>query len=70
MDAGQIDKLFEVHSVKNLRQLERKQEIRLAAREYARMLGKILPNSAERILAIRDVQRSMQMAIAAIDCNE
>lgn len=70
MDAAQIDKLFEVHTPTNVRQMERKQEIRLAARDYARILGKLLPNSREKVLAIGDVQRSMHMAIAAIECNE
>jgi hypothetical protein len=67
MDAAQIEKLFKVHPPKNVRQMERKQEIREAALVYAQLLGRLLSNSPERILAIRDAQRSMQMAFSAID---
>lgn len=70
MDDQALDKLFEVHTPKNIRQMERKAEIRIGARDLARLIARLTPNSAERTIAIRKVQEAMLIGIEAIGCNE
>lgn len=70
MDAQTINKLFEVHTPKTVRQMERKQELRDGAKDFAQLIGRLLPNSAERTIAIRKTQEAMMFAVAAIENNE
>lgn len=51
-------------------QLERYQALRAAAKRFAEAIIDYTPVSAEQTLAIRDVQRAVMMANAAIALNE
>lgn len=64
-----VDHVFTYHAPKG-NQLERYQRIRDAGRAFAQVLLIECPESAERTLALRDVQRAVMMANAAIAVNE
>lgn len=49
---------------------DRYNRLRAAAKTYAEAIDSICPDSAEKTLAIRDVQRASMMANAAIALNE
>lgn len=51
-------------------QTERYTQLREAAKTFAQTIVELTPRSAEQTLAIRDVQRAVMMANAAIACNE
>jgi hypothetical protein len=64
-----IEQTFRYHAPKP-DQVPRYEEIRAAAREFARLLVASTPQSAEQTLALRDLQRCVMMANAAIAINE
>jgi hypothetical protein len=66
---GQLRKMFTYHPPQN-DQVERYQRIRDAALAFAGEILSCAPESAERTLAIRDVQRASMMANAAIAIHE
>ena len=49
---------------------DRYSSIRNAGLEFARFINEVTPASPEQTLAIRDVQRAVMMANAAIALNE
>lgn len=51
-------------------QPERYVAIREKAKEFAKLIVELTPASAEQTLALRDLQRCMMMANAAIAINE
>jgi hypothetical protein len=64
-----IENIFTYHD-STARQVARYEFLRAAAKTYAEVIDQTVPDSAEKTLAIRDVQRSLMMANAAIACNE
>lgn len=64
-----IDNVFTYHAPKG-DQPERYVAIREKAKELAALILRSTPHSAEQTLALRDVQRAVMMANAAIAINE
>jgi hypothetical protein len=64
-----LEQIFDYHE-STPEQTERYVALRSAAIAYAGMILAMCPDSAERTLAIRDVQRALMMANASIACNE
>lgn len=64
-----INTMFTYHAPKG-DQLERYHALRKAAREFAMLILEACPDSAERTLALRDLQRAVMMANASIAVNE
>lgn len=69
MPAFDIDNIFCYHAPKN-DQPQRYVEIRSKAKELASIIIECTPVSAEQTLALRDLQRCVMMANAAIAINE
>ena len=64
-----IDNMFTYHApIGN--QAMRYEQIRREAKKFAKLLFELCPHSAERTLALRDLQRSVMMANASIAINE
>lgn len=64
-----VDNTFTYHAPKG-DQTERYQRIREDAKRLAKTIQECTPASAEQTLALRDVQRGVMMANAAIAINE
>jgi len=64
-----LENLFTYHPPKN-DQAERYEALRDAGRQFAETIVELTPGSPEQTLAVRDVQRAVMMANAAIACNE
>lgn len=64
-----LEKIFTYHPPKG-DQTQRYETIRAYALEFAKLIRDLTPRSAEQTLAIRDVQRAVMMANAAIAINE
>lgn len=64
-----LDNIFNYHESFG-DQTERYIRLREAAKAFAQKIVELTPRSAEQTLAIRDVQRALMMANAAIACNE
>lgn len=64
-----INHVFTYHAPKG-DQLQRYAAVREAARRFALEIIAMSPESPERTLALRDVQRAVMMANAAIALNE
>lgn len=64
-----LDALFVYHPPRG-DQAERYEQLRTAAREYARLIRSLTPSSPEQTLAIRKVHEASMQANAAIAVNE
>lgn len=64
-----LDNVFKYHSPK-IDQPQRYEEIRAAAKEFAIVIGRNCPPSADRAAAIRKVREAVMTANAAIAINE
>jgi hypothetical protein len=64
-----LDNIFTYHKP-FADQTDRYEQLRAKAKEYAELVIKLTPDSPEQQLAIRDIQRSVMMANAAIAVNE
>lgn len=64
-----LDNIFTYHAPLG-DQAERYTRLREAAKEFAKLIVELTPESAEQTLAIRDVQRATMLANAAIAINE
>jgi hypothetical protein len=64
-----VDSVFSYHQPKD-DQPHRYEAMRDAARKFAWEIIGLCPESPERTLALRDVQRAVMMANAAIALNE
>jgi hypothetical protein len=64
-----LDKLFKPRT-DNTESRAKKRLIRIAAKEFAKVVQENAPDSAEQTLAIRSVQTAMMQANSAIDSNE
>lgn len=69
IEFNDLDNMFQYHAPTGT-QAERYQEIREAAKEFAKAVLNKTPESPEQTLAIRDIQRAVMMANAAIAINE
>ena len=67
--AETLDNVFTYHAPKG-DQLARYEQIRTTAKTLADCILRNCPSSAERTLALRNVQRSVMMANASIAINE
>lgn len=65
----ELDNIFTYHPVKG-DQGDRYSAIRAKAKEFAQFILDNTPASPEQTLSIRDIQRSVMMANAAIAINE
>lgn len=64
-----LDRVFSYHKPKD-DQPHRYEAIRAGARRFAQEILAMCPESPERTLALRDVQRAVMMANASIAINE
>jgi hypothetical protein len=64
-----LDNVFTYHTPKG-DQAQRYGSLREAARKFAHEIMLMCPESPERTLALRDVQRAVMMANASIATNE
>jgi hypothetical protein len=69
LDRGTIAHVFKYHAP-GTDQIDRYARLRAAARVFAEEIINCCPDSEERTLALRDVQRAVMMANASIAINE
>ncbi len=69
IDNETLDHVFKYHAPKE-DQLYRYQQLRVAGKKMALQIIGLCPQSEERTLALRDVQRAVMFANAAIAINE
>lgn len=64
-----LDHIFTYHAPKG-DQAQRYESLRAAARKFAGEVVLLCPDSPERTLALREIQRAVMMANASIALNE
>lgn len=69
MDTAQIKNIFTYHPPA-FGQGHRYDALRAGGLQLATLINEITPKSGEQVIAIRKVQEAVQMACAAIACNE
>lgn len=69
IDSETLDHVFQYHSPTQ-DQAQRYVAVREAAKRFAGQIIGLCPQSEERTLALRDVQRAVMMANASIALNE